>query len=298
MAATEPLTTYLELRASALDGSEGSGLSHQSAGLFLLHVLELAAYGEPIGGVTIVHDAGDHGARYLAAARVLAENHWAVALPDLRGHGRSEGPRGHSLGAGEVLRDLQAVLDHLAYRLPDAPKVLIGQGLGALYALNFALEKPAALCALVLLAPRWRPNFELPKPASGLKKLFKKSAPTDEGRIGNRPALLTCSEAERHAWEGDPLVHDVISTRAIEQALEIAERCRSHAGLLHVPTLLMHGTKDELSDPADSRAFSSPAVELRILEGLAHDLLHERGSERVAGEIAAWLVGVIENARK
>src|SRR5689334_25446616 len=89
MESREPFVTYLELRESAPDGSLGAGLSHKSKGLVLLHVLELAAYGEPRGAVTFVHDAGDHGGRYLGLARVLAGDGWSVALPDLRGHGRS-----------------------------------------------------------------------------------------------------------------------------------------------------------------------------------------------------------------
>lgn len=57
----------------------------------------------------------------------------------------------------------------LAYRLPDAPKVLVGrgQGLGALQALTFALEKPGDLAALVLLAPRWRPGLRDPQTGGG-----------------------------------------------------------------------------------------------------------------------------------
>jgi len=289
MSVPEPLATYLELRESQADGREGSGLSHSGAGLVLLHVLELAAHGEPRGGITLVHDAGDHGARYLPSARLLAQNRWAVALPDLRGHGRSEGQRGHSAGRLEVLRDLQAIQDHLAYRLPDAPKVLIGQGLGAIYALHFALEKPAELAALVLLAPRWRPEFELPKPAGGLMKLFKKPAPTDAGRIGNRPALLTGSDAEQHAWEGDALVHDVITLRAAEEAQRLAAESHARASELSVPTLLLHGSADRISAPADSRAFQGARVSLHIEEGLAHDLLHERSSERVVAHICDWL---------
>jgi alpha-beta hydrolase superfamily lysophospholipase len=289
MEAAEPLTTYLELRESQEDGSEGSGLSHTSAGLVLLHVLEVAAYGEPRGGLTLVHDAGDHGARYLGAARHFAESHWAVALPDLRGHGRSEGVRGHSLGAREILRDLQAVQDHLAYRLPDAPKVLVGQGLGALQALTFALEKPGDLAALVLLAPRWRPAFEIPKPAGGLMKLFKKPAPTDEGRIGNSAPLLTSSDSERHAWEGDGLVHDVITRRAAEEATRLALRCRAAAAELRVPTLVLHGAQDRIAAPADSEAFRGPQVEFRSVPDAGHDLLHERSSERITADIATWL---------
>ena len=124
MTEIEPLTTYLELRESAEDGSEGAGLSHSAEGLVLLHVLEIAAHGEPRATVTVVHGAGDHGGRYTDLASALAGQNFAVALPDLRGHGRSEGQRGHSWGWREIVRDLQSVQDHLAYRLPVAPKVL------------------------------------------------------------------------------------------------------------------------------------------------------------------------------
>ena len=153
MSKQEAYATYLELRESTPDGEQGAGLSHSSEGLVLVHVLEVAAYGEPRGIVTIVHDAGDHGGRYEELAHALAEKDFAVALPDMRGHGRSEGPRGHSNGLKEVVRDLEEVQNHLAYRLPEAPKVLVGQGLGALYALTYALQKPGELAGLALVSP-------------------------------------------------------------------------------------------------------------------------------------------------
>src|SRR5262245_9423005 len=162
MASSEPFVTYLELRESTAEGEAGAGLSHNSAGLVLLHVLELAAHGEPRGAVTFVHDAGDHGGRQLALAQSLAAAGWAVALPDLRGHGQSEGERGHCAGIGEVVRDLGDVQDHLAYRQPEAPRVLMGQGLGALWCLAYACERPDGVAALVLCAPLLAPRFQLP----------------------------------------------------------------------------------------------------------------------------------------
>ncbi len=80
--------TNLELRESTETGEQAAGLSHSSMkGMLLLAVLELAARGEPIGAATVVHDAGDTGARYKELAMRLAGAGWAVALPDLRGHG-------------------------------------------------------------------------------------------------------------------------------------------------------------------------------------------------------------------
>jgi len=288
MSLHEPLTTYLELRESTPEGEEGSGLSHSSAGLVLLHVLEVAADGEPRGGVTLLHDAGDHGARYLSAAQVLAEGGWAVALPDMRGHGRSEGARGHSNGAREVVRDVQAVQEHLAYRLPTAPKVLVGQGLGALYAVEYALEHPGSLAALCLLSPLLEPRFELPK-AGGLTKLFKKPGPDAPGRTTWTPQQLTGNADEQRAWASDDLTHDAITVRAAAQAQELAARCRTDLARIAAPVLVVVGGADELTPPAAAQALAGDRVEVRVRPDLRHDLLHERGARELAVELRDWL---------
>jgi alpha-beta hydrolase superfamily lysophospholipase len=223
----EPFVTYLELRESTPEGEQSAGLSHSSAGLVLLHVLELAAAGEPRGAVTVVHEAGEHGGRYLELARALAAAGWAVALPDLRGHGRSEGARGHSNGVKEILRDLGDVQDHLAYRQPEAPKVLLGHGLGALWALAYACEKPGDIAALVLVAPRLQPSFVLPAKPSGLLKAFKKLASDAPGKLGFGTA----------ADPSDPLRHDVITLRAGEEAIAAAAKYSARLPQLPMPVL-------------------------------------------------------------
>ena len=185
MTQQEAFATYLELRESTPQGDQSAGLSHSSEGLVLFHVLEVAAHGEPRGIVTVVHDAGEHGGQFEPLAHALAEKNFAVALPDMRGHGRSEGPRGHSNGLREVYRDLDEVQNHLAYRLPEAPKVLVGHGLGALYCANYALGNPGALAGLVLAAPLVEPRFELPQNKKGLMSMFaKKVGPDSAGSIG------------------------------------------------------------------------------------------------------------------
>lgn len=276
---SEPFVTYLELRESTVDGGAGAGLSHKSGGLVLLHVLELAAHGEPRGAVTVVHDAGEHGGLYLPLARRLAERGWSVALPDLRGHGRSEGERGDSCGIREVLRDLGDVQDHLAYRQPEAPRVLVGQGLGALYCLAFATEHPGGIAALVLTAPLLEPRFERPAAPAGLFKMLKKLGPSSPGRIGWRTGNPT----------SDELVHDVITLRAIEQAEEAASTYRTRGSGLSMPTLVLQGANDPVASPAATRALAGPRIEARSFEGLGHDLLHEGRSTEVVDGVLGWL---------
>jgi alpha-beta hydrolase superfamily lysophospholipase len=288
----EPTTTYLELRASTETGAAGAGLSHTAEGLVLLHVLEHAAAGEPRGAVTIVHDAGEHGGRYLGLAHELARRGFAVALPDLRGHGRSEGERGHSNGLNEVMRDLTDVQDHLAYRQPEAPKVLVGHGLGALYALAFALENKGTLAALALVSPLVEPRFAPPPPKGGLMKLFsKKPVPTTPWSIGWSAADLSSDPARAGERSADELRHDTITLRAVEEATAAAAACAPRVGEAGIPTLVVHGAADPIQAVARVRAFADgrDAVRVEVLDGARHDPVHEPGHAAVESLIGAWL---------
>lgn len=289
MESREPFVTYLELRESAADGSVGAGLSHTSKGLVLLHVLELAAYGEPRGAVTFVHDAGDHGGRYLPLARALAEDGWSVALPDLRGHGRSEGERGHTNGIAEIVRDLDDVQNHLAYRQPDAPKVLIGQGLGALWCLAYACEKPDGVAALAMAAPLVAPRFEAPKAPGGLSGLFKKVGPTSPGKTGWDATQRTSDPAAQAALKADELAHGIVTLRAGEQAAQAAKTYLPRVSTLPMPVLVMSGSADAIASPESLRSLKGPNVEVLAFEGLRHDLFHESRVQDVLAGLRAWL---------
>lgn len=282
--------TNLELRESNAEGEAASGLSHASMkGMVLLTVLELAARGVPKGAVTVLHDAGDTGERYKAIAADLAEKGWAVALPDLRGHGRTEGERGHSNGLREVVRDVQEIQDHLAYRMPHEPKVLIGIGLGANYAATYAMENPGVLAGVVLISPLHEPRFKRPEPPRGLSKFFKKVLPTSEGRTGYGPDDLTSAPAQATAWSASELTHDVITLRAIEEAERSA---REHLGRLDggtLPVLAVHGDADPISDVEGTRALEGRGIDVQIVEGGMHHLLHDKKSAETRAAITAWI---------
>lgn len=283
----EPFVTYLELRESTPEGDVAAGLSHTAKGLVLLHVLELAADGEPRGAVTIVHDAGEHGGRYLDLARALAARGFAVALPDLRGHGRSEGLRGHTNGVREVVRDLGDVQDHLAYRQPDAPKALVGIGLGALWCLEYACEKPDGVSALVLAAPLLEPRFELPERAGGLAKLWKKVGPTTSGKTGWSAERLTRDPSAAAAWSTDPLVHGIVTLGAGEEAAATARILRPALGRLRMPVLVLAGAADGVG--GDASGLRSERVELEVFPGAKHDLFHDTCAADVVRRLVGWL---------
>jgi len=176
--------------------------------------------------------------------------------------------------------------------MPDDPKVLVGVGLGANYAAHFATRKPNPLAGLVLVSPLFAPRFERPAPPAGLKKLLgKKPQPTDEGRIPWRASEMTTNAAEATAFESNPLTHAVITLRAIEEAERSAREALSRLGSLGVPTLVLFGGDDELSDADRATGLARGEVETKVYPGLRHALLHESSAAEVVRDIVAWIAG-------
>lgn len=291
MSKREAVHTFLELRESDEHGEVGAGLSHSSEGLVLFHVAEIAADGEPRGVVTIVHDAGEHGSRYERLAIVLADHGWAVALPDLRGHGKSEGERGHSAGLREVMRDIDEVQNHLAYRLPDAPKVLLGIGLGAAFAASYAAADPSRVAALVLAAPVFEPPFVDPPAKRGLTRFFGKEQATDTGETGYSAQSISADAAVGADWNTDPLIHRTITRRAAAEARRAISECLANANRIDVPMLVLQGTNDALGAPQRVAAWDGNGARVVSFEAAGHSLFHERCADSACEAVADWLAG-------
>jgi acylglycerol lipase len=289
MSKREAVHTFLELRESDEHGEVGAGLSHKSEGLVLFHVAEIAADGEPRGVVTIVHDAGEHGSRYEDLAVVLADRGWAIALPDLRGHGKSEGERGHSAGLREVMRDLDEVQNHLAYRLPDAPKVLLGVGLGAAFAASYVAEDPGRVAALVLAAPVFEPPFTEPPAKRGLSRFFGKELPKDAGETGYSAESISADAAVGAAWRADPLIHTTISRRAAEEGRRATREHLANANRIDIPQLVLQGEADALGSPERIAAWEGSGPRIVMLESAGHSLFHEACAESACKSVADWL---------
>jgi lysophospholipase len=137
-----PAPRYQQLSVSARDGTK-------------LVVHEWAPPNGPAGKpvVLFLHGIGMHGEPYASIAAGFTSQSLTFIVPDLRGHGRSEGKRGE-LAKPHVLRaDLGAVIALVSKRHPGAALVLAGESMGGLLAADYAWRGERPLAGLVLLAP-------------------------------------------------------------------------------------------------------------------------------------------------
>ncbi|STZ24091.1 alpha/beta hydrolase [Mycolicibacterium aichiense] len=111
------------------------------------HDLHVHRFGPP-GPIRIlaIHGLTGHGRRW----RALSENHlpeYAMAAPDLIGHGRS------SWSAPWTIDANVAALANLVHNDADGPVLVVGHSFGGAIALNLAAAYPDLVSGLVLLDP-------------------------------------------------------------------------------------------------------------------------------------------------
>lgn len=250
----------------------------------------------PRGQVVIVHGLGEHSGRYGPVAARLLSGGWQVGAYDLRGHGRSGGPRGGVRRADDHLRDLSTVLDHLHPAPPGGagpagPLVLLGHSMGGQIAAQFVARAHRPVDGLVLSSPALDAGlswFQRLQVAVGHALVPDLAQPNrlDVGRISHDAQVV-------RTYRDDPLVHDRVTARTARAIIDGGAEVLASAPEWRVPTLLLWAGADALVSPAGSARFaaSAPAaiVRARCFDGLYHEILNERVAEPVFAELLAWL---------
>jgi alpha-beta hydrolase superfamily lysophospholipase len=245
------------------------------------------------GVVCLVHGLGDHAGRFERVGRALSARGLAVHSLDLPGHGRSEGPRGHIRGWGEFHDALASLIAQVHGAGDPRPLGLLGHSMGALVALDWALENPSRVRALVLSAP----PFDLAmKPLVfkvWLARIAERVVPALTQANQIPPSLLSHNPEVVRAHRADPLVHHRVSARLYIEYVRMRGRLSDRAGSLAVPTLVLQGGSDPVASAPAAARFTERAprgtATMRLYPGLFHEVLNEYEGPAILEEMGAWL---------
>lgn len=112
--------------------------------------------------VCLVHGIGEHSGRYAHVAEALCAAGYALCACDLRGHGRSGGPRGHAPTYDAMLDDIDLLLNEAGQRYPGRPQFLYGHSLGGNLVINHALRRHPVVGGVVATSPCLRTTTPTP----------------------------------------------------------------------------------------------------------------------------------------
>lgn len=251
----------------------------------------------PRGALLLTPGLGDHSGRYDRVARALVGEGIDVFAWDLRGHGLSEGQRGHVRRFGDYLQDLEAVRAAVAARLTDAqPLFLLGHSLGSLVSLRYVQSLPdAPVRGLVLSSPLLRLTVGPHGWRRSLARLLGRAVPRLPLPNGIDGEDLSRDPAVAEAYRSDPLVHGRITPRLYAEMTDAMRNAVRHPERLNVPTLMLVPLADPVVDPAGALEFArtaagTAAIEVRQYPSARHEAFNDLEGERVVADVARWLL--------
>lgn len=260
--------------------------------------LEMNAYvwvpsGNPRAVVCLLHGHGEHIHRYDHVGQAFAAAGYLLTGFDLRGHGRSGGPRGHIPSYENLHNDVSDFLADAKRHSPsDVPVFLYGHSMGGNLALNYVLRSPGGLKGLIVTDPWLRLASEPPAFRLLLARLMNKLFPAYTEASGLEQAALSRDSEVVRAYADDPLTHDKISARLFSVMYANGLWALEHAADLKIPTLLMHGSADRLTSYKASQEFAATAgklVTLRIWDGFYHEVHNEPEKAEVIQTMVDWI---------
>jgi alpha-beta hydrolase superfamily lysophospholipase len=248
----------------------------------------------PARGVLInLHGLGDHSGLYPALVARFASRGFVIHAPDLRGNGRSPGQRGYIARWEELRDDLHALVTLVRREEPGLPLFLLGNSLGGLVVLDYALHHPGGLRGVIAAAPPLG-RLSVPAPLMALGRVMSRLWPRFSVRTGMDLSGLARDPAVREAVLADPLFHRYGTARLSTEVVRTIDEVQEAAPRFPLPVLILHGSSDRMVPPEGSRAFIArvghPDHELREYPGAYHVLFADIEREQVMDDLERWIV--------
>jgi lysophospholipase len=246
--------------------------------------------------LVLIHGYGDHLGRHRELRDAMLAQGFAVHAFDVRGHGRSGGPRGGVGAFSDYLADLGAFLASVRARAEGRPIFLVAHSHGALIALAWlgsGALGTESIRGLVALSPYLAVAFTPPAwktmPAAVLSRILPNlPIPTGFG-----PAFLSRDEAWQRRTEADPLYLRKATPRWWTELNRVQREVLASGSRIRLPVLMMVPGDDQLvSAPVSRRYFGtlgSSDKRLREWPSMRHELFAEIGKEEVYAETSRWI---------
>jgi alpha-beta hydrolase superfamily lysophospholipase len=247
--------------------------------------------GEPKAAIAVVHGLGEHSGRYGNVVDWFVPKGYAVYAFDLRGFGRSPGPRGYINEWAEFREDVKAFLEFVREQESGQIVFLLGHSMGGLIVLEYVLHHPEGVAGVIASGPAL--GVDIPPILMVLSKVLSGILPRLAFNTGLDATAISRDPAVVEAYVNDPLVHSLSTPRFGIEFPRAIEWTQAHAAEMRIPCLIVHGSADRLVPPEGSRIFYENMTitdkERQVYDGYYHEVFNDVGKERVLAAVETWV---------
>lgn len=246
--------------------------------------------------LVIVHGTSEHGGRYLHVAEEAVARGWDVIIPDLRGHGQSDGIAVHIDRFEQYLQDLDTIWQY--FELNPERTAVLGHSFGGLISVRFAQTRPSRLAALVPMSPLLGLRVKIDPLTYAIGKLMSFVAPTTRFQSKVPPEHTTRNAEVLARREKDPRLHRSVTASWFFQMKQALRDADEEAASVIVPLLAMQAGDDLIVDPLAVEPWVGKTESIdktfRMLDGHYHELLNEEDWPETLNELLTWLESKIQ----
>lgn len=248
----------------------------------------------PRASLLVVHGLAEHGGRYEDFGRRMAGFGVSTYALDLRGHGQSDGRRGHADRFELLLQDVERFRRQVQGCLPNQmPSFILGHSMGGLIASRYIEEYETSFRGAIITSPWLATAMAVPRwktmAASMLNKILPAlpiDAAVDEQYLSHDPIVVT-------RYKDDPLVHGKITPRLYAEASMAMGLVMSRSERIRIPVLMLLAGDDRIVDTKRSEMFAkslkSPDVTVQVLPGYYHEVLNDHDRAVTVNMIRDWI---------
>jgi len=251
--------------------------------------------GAPIATLTFIHGFGEHLGRYSHVFPPFAEAGIRVNSFEQRGHGRSDGVRGHSPSLEQSLFDIDLIT---AKADRNIPHFLMGHSLGGGLVLIYASKHTDMFDGIISQDPLIRLTMEISFFTVLLGRMASYVAPTFKIPQELRYNDLTRDPVVNKAYSEDPQIVKGITSRMAAMTLDMETSVFEGCPNVTKPILLVHGTDDKLTSHAATKEYYEkvPSTDktFKSLEGWYHEPHNEPEKEEYIKSVVDWVVARIK----
>ncbi len=247
--------------------------------------------------IVVLPGIGVHSGFYIAVANYICPKNYIVYAMDYRGHGLSEGARGRLTTKATLMEDIDSIITFVKIQHSKQEIFLLGESMGALFALVYGSENPHNLAGLILIAPSLGANIEqLLSITTLLAPLYLILAP-DQPVIDlskNRLEVSSRDPQFKKYRREDPLALQEVSFRYLNTLNDMVNGWREkYPKNIVISTLIIQGLQDRVLSHQYAKELyhliKSEDKELKLFPCAYHTLFFDPESPQVFEAIINWL---------
>jgi len=246
----------------------------------------------PRAVVCLVHGIGEHTGRYIKVAEALTKEGYVLFGADLRGHGRSGGPRGHFPSIEVVIKDIDLLLEQAGKLYPGIPLFLYGHSLGGILVLHYGLKQKPDISGVIATSPSLHTALAEQPFKVAAAKVLGSLLPGVSIPSGLDVNAISHDKRVIEDYYNDPLGHSKMSLGFGKVMLNVNHWTLEHANEFSLPLLLMHGKSDSIAYPSSSIEFAASLndkCKLVLWDDAYHELHNENIKDEVFETMTNWI---------